>query len=758
MDNFQLYKTSPLLGGQMKWDIILESDMDDLFVSDFHISPISNRLPYNKYVDENLLVSPHQDNVKNFYKKIESNFYNNCIDHNLEHNYPTIKMEAGDYIKPYDDTFFMGCQRSQYSLYKKQFEFLVPLWLEDCKGLRFKISLLKNGSYIGGSKIVDITSSLEKHNYHNMFVEYFKNYLKYTNIYNGDGRAINIDLSNKTSQVHGLDVVNGVLSTKDTSYVIYNLLRNELPILEFNNLITELLSSNCIIFKQLFNINLCFNPEDILTEFTTNLVDGRNYTIKVITEVFDGGEWAELEIRDIYTNYDFVPKSNNTYKLDLAKSVENKTPTYKTVKINDDDLNVLNYLKDYNAVDLINKNRVVQAIPYWQVNNNENYIFNLYDGFTDITENGDKTLIYGYGPDITKLYVDEKTSHSNLNDLYYINLITDKLSDYGLNSICNHGYQYLSSKITQGFVNGVYYPKKFYTNIHTDENAVNRISHINVLFIYTSSIPNLSKTDELVSVKRYNDVKFIYKSDFNTIIVLSSTLKNFNFSVFKNILNNVNFSNENAKNSISLLKSYIDTVQYNELISFKKGLVYSLTEGPSIKCMEIDYYSKDQNIYLLRYSGNIKPNFFKPNSSKYNYLFEKITGTYDELVTNTEIYKYIDTDYEPIYPSINFYSFKKNKLNYDCSNNPNNQLIEYKWFNNGSHMVLDTHIKGSIDIIENTKESYLNAVFDFLKQYYGNEELANNVVDLYNITGEFVGNIKDNNKEDYKYNIELTLK
>ena len=54
MQNYQLYNTNILLGGQQKWDIVLESD-GGLYIKDFHITPVSDNIPYNRKVNENLM-------------------------------------------------------------------------------------------------------------------------------------------------------------------------------------------------------------------------------------------------------------------------------------------------------------------------------------------------------------------------------------------------------------------------------------------------------------------------------------------------------------------------------------------------------------------------------------------------------------------------------------------------------------------------------------------------------------------------------
>ena len=67
MNNYQLYRTNILLGGQMKYDLVADLVDGDVIINDIHITPISDNLPYNKLSDENLLNYDNQENIKNFY-------------------------------------------------------------------------------------------------------------------------------------------------------------------------------------------------------------------------------------------------------------------------------------------------------------------------------------------------------------------------------------------------------------------------------------------------------------------------------------------------------------------------------------------------------------------------------------------------------------------------------------------------------------------------------------------------------------------
>lgn len=130
MQNFQLYRSNVLLGGQMKYDLVVNSikSTNKLYINEFHITPISNRAPYNKYVDENdLLNYTHQENISRYYKKFSGSFYNDYTDPRLTSLHP---LTDKDKCKRYNDTYEMGCRRMEYGLYNTAFNFFCPIWLE----------------------------------------------------------------------------------------------------------------------------------------------------------------------------------------------------------------------------------------------------------------------------------------------------------------------------------------------------------------------------------------------------------------------------------------------------------------------------------------------------------------------------------------------------------------------------------------------------------------------------------------------------
>ena len=80
MDNFQLYRTNVFLGGQLKWDLIVDNSATRLHVADFHLSPISDNIPFIYKTDDVLIYNTHQDNVKAYYNANKGNFYKEGLD------------------------------------------------------------------------------------------------------------------------------------------------------------------------------------------------------------------------------------------------------------------------------------------------------------------------------------------------------------------------------------------------------------------------------------------------------------------------------------------------------------------------------------------------------------------------------------------------------------------------------------------------------------------------------------------------------
>ena len=728
MDNFQLYRTNVLLGGNMKYDLILDNDSDsNLYVSNFYITPISDRLPYNRYSDDNLLNYSHQENIKSYYQKIQGSFYNEYIDPQLTHNWPLI--EEAD--KPYDDTFFMGCKRAQYQLYNKQLSFFVPLWLEsvsDKDDIEFNIEVYsvkdKDDTQVKlGEKRIIITQK--------EFGEYIKNYIKYLGICDGDDKVMKIDFRNNYSVISGLEVSSGNVVTKEIGSLVDNLLYRERPLLETDSILINSFVNNKLIVKQLFNFNLCFNLNDILTPFIGNKLFDQKVNIKVFTKI--GGK--ELELKDFYSNYNDLKKE--LYIVKSLSTVLNNDPLEDV-----QDNYVLDYLKDDKCVDLIDKNTISQKYIHWSLNDNPNYIFNLYEGFSgNVYFQEDKK--YYYCTHYNGLAGDLKTLSSN-NFFPWINTITvNEDEKYIIKDLLINIYNYKDIMSPLGsFINNIKYKYK--------EEYKEGIENLSVLFIKVSNniLSEISKIyknfNGLRTISSDPDGLFILYST-NNIFIFSDKYENFGMKRLVDLLPEKSIENTPLKYFITFIQSSIEP----QVIVFNRGLKTHLADSPSKSSKEIEYYKNDDMYcYLMRYDGHIKPTFI----DKGNVLYHKLIYSKIKKFNIYNNYKF-----PPTYPSIGYFSFDKNELDYDKYINLN-QLVEYKWFNNG----ISYYLKPIINLSGKYNDSnILDDIDGYFEDNYG-ATAAGYIKSLYDISYDLkdinVETIDDKINTVYNFDIQLNLK
>ena len=337
MPNYQLYHTDVMLGGQMKYDLVVGRNNGDLVVKDFHITPISKNIYYLDQVDEYLLNNNHQDNIIKFYGKILDKFYRPCV------NPQDILVQD----------FQMGCRRSQsYKLYGKQFEFFCPIWIEKMPDkLVFQVELYNNyktyDSFWDGRIELDLRSNAEN-TFHDKFCKYLSNYFEYLRSNSDDiSDILSVDLDKSKSIIHGLNVKTGNVVSADLNNMVNNLLDRERPMMEFNELLTGEFRRLNLISKQLFNFNICFNIEDICPSgFMLNQIKHTDLAVRVTVYGVTGDRVEVFPKRDFLYNYNYLPKIKGGYDY----VYENDT---MLVVKDDETPNVLSYLKDGENIDLI---------------------------------------------------------------------------------------------------------------------------------------------------------------------------------------------------------------------------------------------------------------------------------------------------------------------------------------------------------------------------------------------------------------------
>lgn len=416
--NYKLYRTSPLLGGDMKLDLVVGKDdeFDDvlkinnntqncLCIKGFHIRPISKYVPFNYTIDDSDFNNTLQYNIKQFYKKIQGYFYNTNVREDLKGDWQMIvpedyTVEDRKYEKPFDDTYWAGCSRMSRQLYGTTHEVLVPVWIENAEGIYLIItvetndatyeglvSLLDRDYYIGNYEVATRKDKNEK--YRNLYTNYkitqmFSDYFEYVRMKEGNSDVISVDFDKKIAYVRGLNVESGEFQTIEDRNLLNSLLDRERPLLEQNKLIADTLSNNHMICSQLLNLNICFDIND----FGVDVGEDARVSVRACYKYYKtpGGELGDSEMYndcDLYTNHEYVPIPSKHWTVqdtfdyfDVDSKNSGLDSGYGQINTN-----ALDHKKDNLSVDLMHANKMVQPICHWVYSSNPHELFNLYNGF-----------------------------------------------------------------------------------------------------------------------------------------------------------------------------------------------------------------------------------------------------------------------------------------------------------------------------------------------------------------------------------------
>lgn len=814
MDNFeniQLYRTNVYLGGNMKYDLVLDDTGEKLFVKDFHITPISGQIPVNMNYEEYLLKSTHQDNIKYFYNNLSgSSFYKDNVDPYINSKWPILYTNC-NLIQTYDDNWFMGCKRSDYHKYNKQFEFLVPLWIEKYDKIDFIIELWANTSKRSKStkhistKILTIYNDLEQIDnkypeFHKNFCSYMLNYMKYIGLENyqknitkvengklykdveyvtgGSNDMMNIDLSEKSAYVHGLNIETGQIETKSIYDLGYQLTSREIPMMDFNQKLIESFSKYKFISKQLFNFNLCFNIQDIAAPNICNNMMYSNVMVKVKVRIGD----KILPIKDFLTNYENQPK-HDIYPITMSDVYNPKNNT----------ANVFDFLRDNKAVDYMYINKITQQIPFWSLADNSDYIFNVYSGYS------------GRACEILENLAEENTPVSR-KSLYYIfkDSFDPNLKNYRIeaNNIFWADFIQLNDGELMGFLSYTNLQKYEFTNIsnwikyakyNIDEDVINELKKLyvqKIALIYCKDGGVLANQSKTIT----NDVYSFYKNGI--MFFISKDINKLTFKFIQQSLNEYNKGNDINDNRLKLIGKVLNSIVYPKVIKFTNGLSYSLINQKLKTIKEIEYFENDMyDNYVLRYDGKIKPTFVDTliDGNEPNIFYFKDVVNINEL-SGSKYAKYSQLGYDPVFPSIDYYSIKSLPLNHDIYpdfedvkeenknqkdgvNNAQGNIYEYKWFNNGNHILLPTKIN---TIFKSNKTDAYAVLIEFFSQFLSSNESDSlvvitrknnededvfnipikilNVMNLYRSDINILSTWEENNENWYELDIKLELK
>ena len=351
---YQLAKTSPLLTGQVKMNMIMTGDT----VTDLQYSPISNYISFNYDNPDSTLNYSHLVNIKKLYNKISSNFFENTI--NPELSTSTLHRYNILYDDTHENAYEMGMKRLEYARYNKQFEFFCPFWCDDINEfykIKFVLNIVNYKGDILLKKVINFSNQIKQ--YINATFKSFE--LSKTG---KNSELLYIDFEKQESFIKGINVKRGIMEIKDTSYVIEDLLSIQKPVIETDNALLNLFSQNSIICTQLFNFNFVFDLFELLPLVFLKDMTLKNFNVYIDMYIDN----KKVDTKDIYTNYNFIPK----YDIYTGKYTKE---------------NVLDYMNDNKVNDLVDKNKLAQSIFHWSYYDNPNVLFNLYNGFSPLNSN-----------------------------------------------------------------------------------------------------------------------------------------------------------------------------------------------------------------------------------------------------------------------------------------------------------------------------------------------------------------------------------
>jgi hypothetical protein len=775
----------------MKYDIVLESNGQDLIAKDFHITPISNSIPYNKHVKENLLQYSHQDNIASYYKKISGHFYNNCGDPNLQGLQPIVKNDGWE-IDPHDSTYEMGCRRSLYKIYGKQFEFFTPLWLDQISEgtyLNFEFQIFSNQNqelpickrnFILSPILKDNLSKNEK--YHNKLVKYFNDYFTHTQTYGGgNNEVININPATNTASISGINVETGASCSRDLPYLLNNLFSRELPLIEFDNMIISNFENNHMIARQLYNFNLCFNMEDILTKNLINVVMGKSLIVRLFVAICKDGKTEQiLEPRDFYTNYEYIPRTFcgpvNFVTSDISGIL---TPINPLEKLKESPyLNVMNYMRDNHCIHYNTVNKINPSILHWSLIKDNNYICNAYAGFSGYYFDGDvlKNIIDGADPkeedihNVNYVYgnstnINEANYSKSLNQTSWCNHVIVKETDpmiANLDHISNNldYFAKFATSFSSKFVSGIEYP-----------NGDPIIKVCAISYIPWEPLEAKDNTERLKEAnptytyydKNTGHAKFnmVVDKDSNTIFIIGKYGDIDEYLTIKKIIPILQEAraalllNSEANKFIGRLRNVLESAQDNsQSITLPTTLDIALADGPSISATEIEYYKNDStpSSPILRVFGKLRPTFVTRDSSYHNLRYSKSIKNQSEL---SEYNKYSSTKFSPVYKSIGYYFIDEIHEEYFGALNK----VESHIYNENKLLILNEVVETTLEVGEN--ENIKDKIREFVSKYYGVYEPENidYIMSLYKRFHSY--EYKSTNIEDinnYVYTIKLELK
>lgn len=640
---------------------------------------------------------------------------------------------------------------------------------------------------------------------HTRFVNYFNKYATDTSLNNDNGgELLNINLSNDTANISGIDVQNGVnVKTRQINNLVADLCSTERLLLDFDNLILKNFKHQCIIARQLINFNFIFDADEFITPNILNMMYGAGFEMDVHVEI----NGQELPMKDFYTNYEFIPRKPIGY---AAKNI----PENESKKL-DIPSNIFDLIKDHKNVNLICKNKISQNVFHWALDGNPQYIFNLYTGFGgySLDEQHQVSISpYNY-QDSPDIWVENYARDSGNIDWCYPVVIKD--GKEAMEFALNPSYYLDKSIIGQRWCSNIRFNKTMEYSaplvLVISENAQN---FEEILYAISPEAQVIKMPNEYRRYlnndedKPYNNLlnnigvyEFGPKSGLKCIVCNENQLDAMTFANFRknlsSFIRDIKRAEDIAKSKHSTIYDMVNGYMDDPTSTFQNGLGwiangdyefaewlnsvdepqtvsmkllgYISANGPVKENEELEHIKVQESVgKIFRYDGKIKPCFIDANSNYFNYLYFKKVLLKSQVQTS-EFARYANTGYSPNYPDLNYYPYDRYKIEHindrDIRLADDDTVVdvdalmpyEYKLYNTSKVLLLHNSMDFELTIDTKTQDIY-NEIYNYIKKAYDViDDRAKYIYNQYNIKFDWEYTHLDNT-HIYTYKIKLTLK
>lgn len=406
---YQLVKTSPLITGQVKLNLIVDNLANDsrTTVDNIYVSPISDNITHDIYTTD--ISNSHHTNLKILYDNIGSRIYS------TETNTPLLSGN-GIYIGngcTVDTTYMSGTRRSTTHRFGKTFEYFMPMYIDDIQDIIKDDKRMLRFDFVvrseAGNELIRRTIDLSDQVY---------GYI--TNIFsNIDDDMMFVSYSHDNAYIHGINIESGDDTMINIPQLIPDILSRERMLIEFDNMLIRKFQENNLISRQMINLCFHFDIDDIIlnTYRDTMLFERFNIYVDCLKYDSETDEYVTVDVRDIHSNYEHISR----YRIDLQDMT--------TVRQYDASMNVLDYMDDSKSSDLMYMNKMIQSNFHFSYHDNSDIMFNAYNGFSPVFVNSNSGDTY----DLSGFYCNQPdlrfpTYDKKQRNVEYIHFNDERLS------------------------------------------------------------------------------------------------------------------------------------------------------------------------------------------------------------------------------------------------------------------------------------------------------------------------------------------